>query len=65
MAQVECLNCGATRETRRDSVHRIVTIDACDRCGYVGWAPTRDLSESTRRLLRERPIARRRRLTLA
>jgi hypothetical protein len=27
----------------------------CPRCEYVGWAPAEDLSEHTRRALRERP----------
>ncbi len=32
----------------------------CMRCGYVGWAPAEDLSEHTRRALRERPLESRR-----
>src|SRR5581483_747094 len=34
--------------------------DECPRCHYVGWAATAELSEPMRRLLRERPPARRR-----
>jgi hypothetical protein len=64
MPIVECLNCGETRERSRSSAHRVVSDDGCRRCGYVGWARTDDLSESTRRLLRDRPLTRRR-LTLA
>jgi hypothetical protein len=65
MPMVECLNCGETRAEPRDSVHRVVTDDSCRRCGYVGWARSEELSESTRRLLRDRPPGRRRLLTLA
>jgi hypothetical protein len=65
MPIVECLNCGETRAKSRDSVHRVVSDDACRRCGYVGWAHTEELSESTRRLLRDRPPARRRLLSVA
>ena len=32
----------------------------CPRCGYVGWARPRDLNESVRRALRDRPLERRR-----
>ena len=28
----------------------------CHRCGYVGWAPSTDLTEPMRRRIRERPI---------
>jgi hypothetical protein len=31
----------------------------CDRCGYLGWALLSDLTEATRRILRERPPERR------
>jgi Zn ribbon nucleic-acid-binding protein len=65
MPIVECLNCGATRAATRNSEHRVVTGDSCARCGYVGWAATDDLSEATRRLLRDRPLIRRRLLTVA
>jgi hypothetical protein len=65
MALVECLSCGETRAARRESVNRVITDDCCGRCGYVGWAKTDELSESTRRQLRERPLGRRRLLTVA
>jgi hypothetical protein len=65
MPIVECLNCGETRETRRDSARLVLTGDSCPRCGYVGWAGTDELNESTRRLLRDRPLTRRRLLTVA
>jgi hypothetical protein len=56
---IECLNCGETRSAPRDP-HRVASADCCPRCGYVGWARSDDLSETTRRLLRERPLVRRR-----
>jgi hypothetical protein len=34
----------------------------CPRCEYVGWAYANDLSERTRRLLRDLPLERRLRL---
>jgi hypothetical protein len=56
---VECLNCGATRCVQHDLTRRIHD-DACRRCGYVGWASAEDLTESTRRALRDQPLRRRR-----
>jgi ribosomal protein S27AE len=51
---VECLRCGTARSAApRDA-------GECSRCGYVGWAPSVDLSEPIRRLLRERPLEQRR-----
>ena len=64
MPIVECLNCGETRSKQRDLLHRVVVDDSCDRCGYLGWAETGELDEKTRRLLRERPIFRRRLLSV-
>jgi Zn-finger nucleic acid-binding protein len=65
MALVECLNCGERRHALRASAQRVVHSDSCPRCGYVGWAATGDLSESTRRQLRDRPLPRRRLLSVA
>ena len=55
---VECLRCGTTRQApvsplRNDSLE-------CPRCGYLGWAPVDALTEHERRVLRERPLERRR-----
>jgi hypothetical protein len=50
---VECLRCGDTREAHVDP-------GECPRCSYLGWAPSRDLTELARRALRERPVERRR-----
>ncbi len=55
--QVECLNCGQRRALYE--AERRPGLDECPRCGYVGWAPSAELSERTRRLLRERPVDRR------
>jgi hypothetical protein len=56
---VECLNCGETRRASREGLHRIHLDDSCPRCGYVGWAPSDDLTETARRVLRQRPLPRR------
>jgi hypothetical protein len=55
---VECLNCGRRRAVRDDE--RRTALDECPQCRYVGWASSAELSEKTRRLLRERPVERRR-----
>jgi primosomal protein N' len=49
-AQLECLSCGHVRKDGNE----------CPRCHYVGWALVEDLNERVRRLLRERPLDRRR-----
>ena len=56
--RIECLSCGARRNASGDVAH----LDAgeCPRCGYVGWARMEDLTEVARRLIRERPLERRR-----
>ncbi len=64
-ALVECLNCGETRLARRADGRRIHLDDCCPRCGYVGWAPTDELTEMARRALRDRPLVRRRLLSVA
>ncbi|HYZ76677.1 MAG TPA: hypothetical protein VE596_04820 [Gaiellaceae bacterium] len=43
---VECLRCRKQRDYRDDE---------CPRCGYLGWAASRDLDEPIRGSLRERP----------
>ena len=53
---VECLGCGLPRVVRESRLVRS-GAGACLRCGYVGWAPSRDLTEADRRNLRELPIA--------
>ena len=55
---VECLRCGHTREHARSRPH--LESGECPRCGYLGWAPSLELTERTRRALRERPIEARR-----
>ena len=41
--------------------NRVLRLDPgeCPGCGYVGWAPSADLTEPMRRRIRERPIERR------
>ena len=53
---VECLHCGSQRLVPDGCQDH----GDCQRCGYVGWAPASDLSEHTRRALRERPLEARR-----
>jgi hypothetical protein len=55
--RVECLSCGARRVVVGGPRHG--DPGECHRCGYVGWAASDDLTASTRRLLRERPLERR------
>ena len=55
---VECLSCGYRRAIEADE--RRSALDECPKCSYVGWASSAELSEGTRRLLRERPLPRRR-----
>jgi hypothetical protein len=58
--RVECLFCGEAREIDAEPA-RHVEPGECRRCGYLGWAPSGELSERIRRDLRERPPERRRR----
>jgi hypothetical protein len=58
LRQVECLNCGHRRAVRAGE--RRSALDECPKCRYVGWASSAELSENTRRLLRERPVVQRR-----
>jgi hypothetical protein len=48
----ECLSCGQVRER--------TSADECARCAYVGWAPAQQLTEPERKLVRDRPLERRR-----
>lgn len=57
--QVECLSCGQTRELVPRNGRAVDSSD-CHRCGYLGWAPSGELSEPVRCALRERPPERRR-----
>jgi hypothetical protein len=56
---VECLNCGAERRISPDP-SRPTQANACARCGYVGWAETETLTETLRRMLRDRTVEQRR-----
>jgi ribosomal protein S27AE len=57
--RVECLSCGARRIVV-GTHHDHVDAGECNRCGYVGWAGSDDLTAVSRRQLRERPLERRR-----
>jgi len=56
---VECLRCGSSREAEPSPLRQAAQCE-CPRCGYVGWAPAGALSERERRIMRERPLERRR-----
>jgi hypothetical protein len=56
---IECLCCGQVRAVAQLLGQR-VDPGECSRCGYLGWAPSRALDEVSRRLLRDRPLAKRR-----
>jgi hypothetical protein len=56
---VECLRCGCTRLVARTVFRRLDTPE-CPRCGYLGWAPMLELTETQRGGLRERPVEQRR-----
>lgn len=56
--RVECLACGLPRRLAEWRLRRSAA-GPCPRCGYVGWAPSRDLTEDDRRGLRELPVWRR------
>ena len=56
---VECLRCGTSRIARRD-VFKHFDAPECPQCGYLGWAPTLELTDDERRELRAHPVAERR-----
>jgi hypothetical protein len=56
---VECLGCGHQRVLVRGPLRELWN-EACPRCGYLGWAESQQLTEAERRVLRSRPVARRR-----
>jgi hypothetical protein len=51
---VECLRCGGCRTVERERTQRLDPGE-CPDCGYVGWALLTELTEATRKILRERP----------
>jgi hypothetical protein len=57
--RIECLRCGDVRVVHRDVHHRLAEGE-CERCRYVGWAASAELSEAARGRLRARPLERRR-----
>jgi hypothetical protein len=56
---IECLRCGDVRQVPAREDAR-VDAGACKRCEYVGWASVAELTETLRRMIRERPVERRR-----
>ena len=54
-SSVECLACGERRSLVAGA-HTHLATGECPRCGYVGWAQPGDLSEQSRRALRDRPL---------
>ena len=58
---VECLRCGHVRAFS-PGPRRCDEAGVCPRCQYVGWAYSNDLSERTRKLLRDLPLENRLRL---
>lgn len=61
---VECLRCGLVREVEDPAGHAL-GVGECPRCGYVGWAPSDELTEDERRALRDVPVELRRAIRLA
>jgi Zn ribbon nucleic-acid-binding protein len=61
---VECLRCGHQRACE-PARRRSPDVGECPRCAYVGWASSEELTERTRRLVREYPVERRLRLRAA
>jgi hypothetical protein len=57
--RVECLRCGETRDLQLEEQRRL-DAGECPRCTYVGWATCEDVTEGTRKALRDRPLERRR-----
>jgi hypothetical protein len=56
---IECLRCGHTRAFL-PAPTRSTDEEQCPRCGYAGWAYSTELSENTRRRLRDVPVELRR-----
>ena len=52
---VECLHCGSQRSLDKGAHD----AGECPRCRYVGWAFSAELTERSRKLLREVPLERR------
>jgi Zn ribbon nucleic-acid-binding protein len=56
---IECLRCGAVRSLEARARRRLDGGE-CPRCGYVGWALSRELNDRQRQALRDRPLFSRR-----
>ena len=55
---VECLRCGSHRQAEHAPLRKV--DPECPRCSYVGWASVEALTDRERRVLRARPLERRR-----
>lgn len=55
---VECLQCGTTRVARRDRFKHFESPE-CPDCGYLGWTPVLEVTESERPAPREQASAER------
>jgi uncharacterized protein (DUF2461 family) len=52
---VECLACGDVRAVIVPAGGHL-NPGECARCGYLGWAPSDELTEPMRRSIREAPL---------
>jgi hypothetical protein len=50
---VKCLQCGTSRVARRDRFKHFESPE-CPGCGYLGWTPVLEVTETDRRAPRER-----------
>jgi hypothetical protein len=57
---VECLCCGQRRIVSQEQECTFMRVDECPKCGYLGWAPSRVLTERARGLIRRRSPEQRR-----
>ena len=56
---IECLRCGKQHRLVQSPWRRLQGSE-CPRCGYLGWAEVKDLTEPVRKALRDRPVELRR-----
>jgi len=52
---VECLQCGTSRVATRDRFKHFESPE-CPECGYLGWTPVLEVTETERQAPRERVI---------
>ncbi len=62
---VECLRCGTSRVTHRD-VFKNLDSPECQNCGYLGWQPLLEVTQTDRkRRTRIRKLSEQRRTSVA